>query len=193
MNRITFRSLMAVPVLLVLLCVPSVASADGITWTLSGVTFDDGGTATGSFVFDATTATVISAAIVTAGGTHPGNTYTGMNMGSTDISDPLAEIVFLPDPSLADLTGTPALDLVFFSDLTNSGGTFALVGNSLGGGEVNCGDAKCTFADTAIRLIAAGEVVSPVVTTPEPSTFLLVGMGLVALLAGATIRKISYA
>ena len=51
MNRITFRGLLAVPALLVLLCGPSVASADGITWRLSGVTFADGGTASGSFVY----------------------------------------------------------------------------------------------------------------------------------------------
>ena len=70
MNRITFRSLLAVPALLVLLCVPSVASADGITWTLSGVTFDDGGTASGSFVYDAVTNTVSSINIVTTAGPH---------------------------------------------------------------------------------------------------------------------------
>ncbi len=79
MNRITFRSLLAVPALLVLLCVPSVASADGITWSLSGVTFDDGGTASGSFVYDAVTNTVSAVNIVTtAGTTFGGTTYTAL-------------------------------------------------------------------------------------------------------------------
>src|SRR5215471_11216438 len=64
MNRLTFRSLIAALGLIVLLSLPSIASADGVTWTLSGVTFGDwtdafgnvigtGGTASGSFVFDA--------------------------------------------------------------------------------------------------------------------------------------------
>jgi hypothetical protein len=36
-----------------LLSAPMVAQASLVTWTLSGVTFDDGGTASGSFDFDA--------------------------------------------------------------------------------------------------------------------------------------------
>jgi hypothetical protein len=40
-------------------------SMDNVTWTLSGVTFVGGGTATGSFVFNADTDTLVSANIVT--------------------------------------------------------------------------------------------------------------------------------
>ena len=193
MNRVTFRTLITFPVLLVLLCVPSIAAATGITWTLSGVTFDDGGTATGFFVFDATTATVLSADIVTSGGTLPGSTYTGMNLGSTDISDPLSEIVFVPIPSLTGLTGTPVLDLILATDLTNAGGSVALVGNGLGGGELTCLDDACTEPNVApgapLRLIMGGEVDSPVVSTPEPSALLLLCVGLVAFV-GTAKRKV---
>ena len=49
MNRTTFRGLTTALCLLFLLCVPSLASADSLTWTLSGVVFDDGGKASGSF------------------------------------------------------------------------------------------------------------------------------------------------
>ena len=96
--------------------------------------------------------------------------------------------MFLPNPSLADLMGTTALDLLFVSDLTNSGGTVALVGNSLGGGEVDCGDAKCTFADTSIRLISAGVAVSSSVPTPEPSALLLMAVGLVVLVGAQKLK-----
>ena len=78
MNRITFRSLIAVPVLLVFLCVPSFALADGITWNLSGVTFDDGGAASGSFVYDAPTNTFSAIDITTT----PGSAFAGATLYS---------------------------------------------------------------------------------------------------------------
>src|SRR6516162_3197331 len=61
MNRLILRSLVAALLLLVLLSVPSIASADSILWTLTNVAFTPiagtsgvAGTATGSFDFDAT-------------------------------------------------------------------------------------------------------------------------------------------
>ncbi|SRR5260370_14498746 len=182
MNRITFRSLIVVPALLVLLCVPSVASADGITWTLSGVTFDDGGTASGSFVYDAVTNTVSSIDVVTTSGTtFGGSTYLGLDPG---FSPPMTvDIVLVPDPSLSDFTGTMYLDLEFSTALTNSGGIHFLADF---GSEGLCADAGCTIAaDSPFRMITGGAVVSPVVATPEPSGFLLLGVGLVCLLGAA--------
>jgi hypothetical protein len=185
MNRITFRSLMVVPALLVLLCVPSVASADGITWSLSGVTFDDGGTASGSFVYDAVTNTVSSINIVTtAGTTFSGSTYTALSPG---FSPPLPfDFVFVPSAS-GDLTGTMYLDLELpMPGLTNSGGFVSLMDI---GSEGLCADAECdTPADSPIRMITGGELVSPVVATPEPSAFVLLGMGLVCLLGAAKVK-----
>src|SRR5258706_7531917 len=82
MNRLTFRSLITALVLFVLFCVPSIASADGIAWDLSGVTFDDGGTASGSFVYDATANTYSSIDIITTLGTAFGRaTYTSPSGG----------------------------------------------------------------------------------------------------------------
>jgi hypothetical protein len=37
-------------------------------------------------------------------------------------------------------------------------------------------------------MVTAGELVSPVVTTPEPPAFLLVGIGLVCLLGAAKLK-----
>ena len=74
---------------------------------------------------------------------------------------------------------------MFGDDLTNLGGTVSLIGI----GEGTCDNSDCSD-NTEVRSITAGSVVGAV-ATPEPSTFLLVGMGLVALLAGATIRKVS--
>ena len=186
MNRITFRSLLAVPALLVLLCVPSVASADGITWSLSGVTFDDGGTASGSFVYDAVTNTVSSVNIVTtAGTTFGGNTYTALDPG---FDPPVPyDIPVVPNAS-GDLTGTMVLDLELpMPGLTNLGGTVSLLTDVAG--EDVCSNSDCSaVADTPFRMVTAGELVSPVVTTPEPPAFLLVGIGLVCLLGAAKLK-----
>jgi hypothetical protein len=181
MNCTTFRSLMAVPVLLVLLCVPSVASADGITWTLSGVTLAGGEVLPGAFItFDATTNTVVSANIVTTGCptcTFTGETYTTQNPGSAPFMP--FSIVLVPTGSVS--TGTPLLDL----ELAMPGLTGSVNPVDIEAGvafEGFCGDAACDFAaDSPFRSITGGQLVAPVVTTPEPSTFLLVGMGLLCL------------
>ena len=180
MNRITFRSLIAVPVLLVLLCIPSVASADGITWTLSGVSFAGGTKATGSLVFDATTDMVVSASIVTTGCptcTFTGETYTTQNPGSAPFMP--FSIVLVPTGSVS--TGTPLLDL----ELAMPGLTGSLNPVDLLAGvafEGFCGDDACDVAaNSPFRSVTGGQLVGPTVTTPEPSTFLLVGVGLLCL------------
>ena len=188
MNRITFRSLIAVPVLLVLVCVPSIALADGITWNLSGVTFDDGGTASGSFVYDAVTNMYSDIMVkTTTGAVLTGATY----MSFSDIGLP-SDTGFLFGPnSSSDLTGASFLMWLFDAPLTNLGGIVQVStpppNDSI---EALCGDASCSDSAATFRTVTGGEVVGTAVTTPEPSTFSLVGMGLVALLAGAAIRKV---
>ena len=187
MNRITFRSLIAVPVLLVFLCVPSIALADGVTWNLSGVTFDDGGTASGSFVYDAVMNTYSAINVTTtAGTTLTGATYTSFS----DVVLP-SDTGFLFGPNSGDFTGASFLMWLFDAPLTNFGGIVQVSllppNDSI---EALCTSSDCsTFSS---RSVTGGEVIAAV-ATPEPSAFLLVGMGLLALLAGAAIRKISYA
>jgi PEP-CTERM motif len=188
MNRMIFRGLIAVPVLLILLCAPSIASADAITWDLSGVTFDDGGAASGSFVYDADTNTFSVINITTtAGSMFPGATYTTLSgaFGSSNTG-------MLLGAASGDLTNTDLLLLMFGADLTDLGGLVPLVtGSLIGSVEGTCDNADCSLS-TELRTITAGDVVATVVT-PEPSAFLLLGIGLVALLAGAARRKVSHA
>ena len=187
MNRITFRSLVAVPVLLVLLSVPSIALADGITWTLSGVTFDDTGTASGSFVFD-TVAKKFNTIDIT---TTLGSAFAGAEYKSLSGAFGSSSSGMLLGSSGSNLTNTPLLLMMFGGDLTNSGGMVSVIDVEEG----TCNDPRCRTQtlDRSIVLGTTGTLIPTPVATPEPSTFLLMGTGLVALLAGAAIRKVLYA
>jgi hypothetical protein len=184
MRQLRFGSAIAVLVLFLMAGMPPTASADAVTWNLVGVTFNDGGTASGSFVFDANTNTVSSVNITTTAGTaFGGATYKFVDPG---FSPTPTVFVVVPDASLSDFTGTPNFVPVFDTALTNSGGTVGLqVLPSTGAAiESPCGDAGCTFAHIVYRYATAGEVVS----APEPSAFFLLGTGFVALV-GAVKRR----
>jgi hypothetical protein len=187
MNRLSFRNLITALTLFVLFCVPSIASADGITWDLSGVTFDDGGTASGSFVYDASTNKYSSIDIITTLGTaFGGDTYTSLSSAFDSSSTGLLV------GASGDLTNTALLFLLYGADLTNAGGTVPLiVSGENQGGEGTCDNSDCSLT-TLLRSTTAGQVVGTV-STPEPSVLSFLGLGLGALLAGAAIRKLSRA
>jgi hypothetical protein len=193
MNQLTFRSLITASVLFVLFCVPSIASADGITWTFSGVTFDDGGTLSGSFVYDALTNTYTPGDITvttTAGTLLTGAAYTSLSSccGSSDTGLTLG-------PNVSDYTNTPLLFLLFSAPLTNAGGTIPL---SFGFADTDFDSVEdfCTNSDCSgfsMRFVTGGEVVGVGSTAvPEPSSISLLIGGLIVLLVGSTLRKVSY-
>ncbi len=187
MNRLTFRRLITALALFVLFCVPSIASADGITWTFSGATFDDGGTASGSFNYDAVTNMYSAIDVTTTTGTTlAGTTYTSLSYlaGSTDTG-------MLLGVSSGSIMNTSLLFLLFDAPLTNSGGIVQL---SLlppnDSAEVFCIDSACS--NFSSRSVTGGAVVSTI-ATPEPPAIFLLGMGLIGLFISASIRKVSHA
>jgi hypothetical protein len=192
MNRLIFRSLITALVLFVAFCVPSIASADGITWNLTGVTFDDGGTASGSFNYNAVTNTFSSIDITTTvGSAFGGATYTTLSGAFPGSSTSTS--LFL-GASSGSFTGLPLFLLLFDAPLINSGGTVTdplTTGLDFGGGEGTCDNADCS-SSTEARFITGGAATSTVVA-PEPSALSLLGVGLAALLAGAVIRRVSQA
>jgi hypothetical protein len=136
-----------------------------ITWNLVDVVFQDGGTASGYFVYDPSLSLMTTVDIVTSPwAAEPfGETYPA--------SDPEAPMHccgfgFVPDSTLTNFLGTPILTIgTLYSDpgsgyLTDSGGTFAIQGF-----EGSCFDSTCSSAEV-LRLIASGSISS----VPEPAT-----------------------
>jgi len=211
MNRLILRSLVAALLLLVLLSVPSIASADSILWTLTNVAFTPiagtsgvAGTATGSFDFDATMGPMgtfsnidIKTFITTPTGQTLLNTYTTLSGGGfTDSPTSL----FLGKAS-GDLSGSPLLVLFFGACSPNCGTGLANAGGltvdlTTDGGEGSCDPTSTDCSSsTELRSISAGGTVTSTSTiaTPEPTALSLLGAALAALLAGVAIRKASQA
>lgn len=179
MNPVRIRCLIIASVLLALFSLPPIASADGITWDLVGVTFSDGGTASGSFVYDATTNTYSDIDITTtAGSAFGGATYTFIG---TEYVSSAGEMILVT--TLGDLANTPTLVLYFDGgELTNLGGTLSVSGI----GEGICNNTSDCSVATELREITGGEVVA---STPEPPALSLLSIGLVLLLAAASFMQ----
>jgi PEP-CTERM motif len=171
------RNMIAAAVFLLLFAAVPIASADSATWTFTDLTFSDGATVTGSFVYDATTNTVTSVDITTFTGIlSEGATYTSLDPGYGPFAFDMA---FVTLPSLSDYTGTPALEFQTLGDvsLTNLGGVIPVDVN-----EFVCTDGICDTADEIRGALDGGSLVG-VVDAPEPSSVLLLAIGLFAVIA----------
>jgi hypothetical protein len=157
------------------------ANAAPILWTLDDVTFRDGGTASGSFIFDADTSIYSSIDVETTAGS------TVLSGRSYQIEHPFyvgSPMFLVMIESLPVAFGTRSLQLPFAEDLTNAGGTVTL-GRLFNFGEGSCGGPPCQDVTEALplRYIADGQVIGtpvPLSAVPEPSTLLLVAAGLAA-------------
>jgi len=149
-------------------------SATPLTWTLSGVAFNDGGTATGSFVFDADTGLYSAISIVTS--TNPvlgmGAIYgVPTGAGTATLFDTIE--AFPP-------AGNDRLIFDLVAALTNAGGTIGInVGAGFPDAEGRCITDFCNVIGPPSRLITTGAVVGPSNgQVPEPATLLLLALAL---------------
>lgn len=179
--------------ILVILCAVSLAAtATPITWNVN-VTFDDGGTAMGTFVFDADAGTACSTTdspcgvyssvdiVTTTGSSLTGTTYDavcglGGDTSCTGTPADSTEVLFLTSTA-ADQTGLQGIAFFFLapgpvppSGLSDAGGTYDVSTTTAGAVQESfCSDAGCDSPSGNARVSTAGTV-----ATPEPATALLV-------------------
>lgn len=140
------------------------ATAAPIVWNLTG-TFDDGGTASGSFTYDVGFNAYSNINIITTSGSaFAGGTYTFINPLTTP-TDSGMFLITTPSPSV----GMPGLFLGYFA-LTNAGGTVSSPFISLGEGPI----APVLLGIFSGRSTGNASLVS----VPEPSTITLLLCGL---------------
>ena len=152
------------------------STASPILWHLNNVIFGDGGTAAGSFVYDAATNTFSSINITTtAGSIRSGSTYSAPTTAGFAI---LADFL---NPAFPVIPGTSSrLTLVLSAAMTDAGGT---IGFSHGQ-EFTCLDSGCSFqtgTEPGLNLRIASGFVSTAAAIPEPATLALIGLGLSGL------------
>jgi hypothetical protein len=158
----------------------TVGAAAPVLWTFSGVTFSDGGTATGSFIYNADTNTYSSVHVITSGGTNPGATYITATSGAT------ADLIALVTATAGDLTGTPLVIFVANAPLSNAGGTRTLIPNFVEG---TCNTAAC-LSGTPLRSLTAGTLTAsaaPTATVPAVSP---VALALLLLLLSVMVWRL---
>jgi hypothetical protein len=145
------------------------AQAAPVTWLVSGFGFDDGGTLSGSFVFDAAVGSYSDIHLTTtAGGNAAGATY-----GDPFPRSPGNGLVLLAvaDDTLP-LPGQPLLVMLWDEELSDAGGTAHL---SFGYEGFVADD----LSTPGLRVLTTiGEVHSAV---PEPGSMTLVGLALTGL------------
>ncbi len=142
------------------------ASANQVTWDITGQ-FDDGGTISGSFVYDANLHQFSSIDVTTsAGSVLSGALYTLPDPCCSSVSNFLLFVT-----TTGNLTGTPVFSDFLVSPMTDAGGTIDLATSGAPDfSEESCLDANCTGPAGLERSVISGNVSS----VPEPSTLLLV-------------------
>jgi hypothetical protein len=152
-----------------------VAQAITIEWTLNDVVFTDGGTASGSFLYDTDTSTYSNVSIVTtAGSIRSGETYENPAWAWGNIGLAVTPV------ALPDYTGAPGLLLIFTGGpLTDPSATYNLLSGYQA--ESVCAAAACDAGLSAsgarsIPVGLGGTLTGTVI--PIPAALWLFGSGL---------------
>ena len=166
-------------ILVVALLASASAGAATVTWTLDNVIFADGGTATGSFVYDASTNIYSSISIVTSA-TSSWNSTTSYGVvdvaPSTTTSAQVAFINTADAGALPDRSFAYRLLLFFSSPLTDAGGTASLIAFPPSA-EMFCVSPSC-IPPGVLRTIVSGQVTGTAPVVPVPAAAWLFGSGL---------------
>jgi len=202
-------------VVFALLTLSLTASAKPVTWILQGLVFGSGGTASGSFTFDADAGVPCSTGVspcgvfsninitTTTDGTRAGTTYSfvcGKDVPSCTGINPDSTAVLLLNTNAVNQTGSPALAFFFTAagplppaGLSDLGGTIDVSNGVVGVfQEGSCLDAACSAPTAPTRIGVVGTVVGivlpPTIPVASPLAFALMALGM-AILGGFAFRK----
>jgi len=151
------------------------ASAAPVTWTLVDAVFADGGSASGTFTYDADTNTYSAINIVTtAGSIQSGDDY---NILAPMFVHSATRFGAVPVPS-PGLTGLTIFSVTWASALTNAGGVVSIL---LGGGssEGVCVNFNCSIFNSVgggARAFVSGYVTTSEVPLPAALPMFLAGL-----------------
>jgi hypothetical protein len=167
---------MARLLLAILVLVTASAQAAPVLWTLTDVEFYDGGTATGSFIYDADLNVFSAINVTTSGGSIAGAVYADLLDGSAN------NAAVMPNAALVDLTGEPLFQFVFQTPLTNAGGFVDLtfINPALSSFEFSCSNAACTSGSIE-RIVSGGGLLGSPAPVPLPAPLLLFASALAVL------------
>jgi len=156
---------------LVALLMMSGLQAATITWNLNGVTFDDGGAASGSFGFDATASTFSNINVTTSGGSISGDSYSTI--------DPLTSFngifAFLTD-NFPGQTNETAVAFFLSGLMTDAGGSI-LLSVPMGGEFLCINEDPCSSNNITLRTFSGGSITA----VPVPAAVWLFGSALAML------------
>jgi hypothetical protein len=170
------------------------SQASPIAYTLNDVVFTDGGTASGTFTYDAETFTYSDISIATTSGSlFSGNTYTNL-FNDYPVQFPANGWTFHaksgPEPIAFD---DHAFKLQFTNFLTNDGGTYTLDTSndfrSYEGTWVEVTGSTTGGGMPLLRSIASGTVSGTLAAVPIPAAVWLFGSGLLGLLGISRSNK----
>lgn len=163
------------------------AQAATLTWVLQDFTFDDGGTAQGSFDFDPVSNVYSNVNVTTSGGDLPGVTY------SATTSLALADRFDFVPTALGDLSGSRNLFVLLQGAMTAMGGTIDvfIATSGIASTEGLCTGSTCTGLEVERRLTGGSITGTPTpLPIPLPGALPLMAGGLALLgLAGWRRRR----
>jgi PEP-CTERM motif len=153
-----------------------ISTASTVNWSLNGVAFSDGATASGTFDWDATSQSISNWNINVTSGLLSAFAYTPVD----STAGAFLQAAGYEKTYFFSVTGsTRQLRLTPLAPLTDQGGTIGINLNTFGGGS---GSVEC-FNCSPYRPVVGGSFTTATTipaSTPEPTSVGLMGLGLVA-------------